>query len=181
LTSLSTFNWSSYLEQLAALFDQGGSTLWAIAVASFLLWILIVERYLFHWRELPRVRDRLREEWRTERGAVTQALRFRRIEALTEDLRAAARRNLLTLQALVVILPLLGLLGTVSGMIQVFEVITVFGTGNPRGMASGISEALVTTMAGLFTALSGMWFVVNLENRVEDVSRRFEAELVEEE
>jgi biopolymer transport protein ExbB len=173
--------WSSYLEGLSALFDKGGTTLWAILAAFCLLWLLIVERYVFHWQELPRVRDRLRNEWRQERDAVSRTLRFRRIAALVDDLRAAASQNLLTLHALLVILPLLGLLGTVSGMIQVFEVITVFGTGNPRGMASGISEALVTTMAGLFTALSGMWFVSNLEMRVEDVSRRFEAELVQEE
>ena len=67
-----------------------------------------------------------------------------------------------------------------SGMIKVFDVITVFGTGNTRGMASGISEALVTTMAGLFTALTGLYFVSNLESRAEDMARKFEAELVEE-
>ena len=83
-------------------------------------------------------------------------------------------------QALVAILPLLGLLGTVSGMIKVFDVITVFGTGNTRGMASGISEALVTTMAGLFTALSGLYFVSDLERRAERVSRELEQKLVEE-
>ena len=75
--------------------------------------------------------------------------------------------------------PFLGLLGTVSGMIKVFDVITVFGTGNTRGMASGISEALVTTMAGLFTALSGLYFVSDLERRAEDVSRKLEQTLVE--
>ena len=174
-------DWTSYLDGLSALFDQGGGTLWAILVASFLLWILIIERYLFHWRELPLLRESLRQEWRSQRDDIADDLRFRRIEALVADLRAAATRNLLTLNALVVILPLLGLLGTVSGMIKVFEVITIFGTGNTRGMASGISEALVTTMAGLFTALSGMLFVTNLQHRVEDVGRSFEAELVEDE
>ena len=64
-------------------------------------------------------------------------------------------------------------------MIKVFEVITVFGTGNTRGMASGISEALVTTMAGLFTALSGLYFVADLESRSENLALRFETELVE--
>lgn len=104
---------------------------------------------------------------------------LRRMEALVKDLRAEAGRNLLALNALTVILPLLGLLGTVSGMIKVFEVITVFGSGNTRGMASGISEALVTTMAGLFTALSGLYFVSDLESRADKVARHFQAELVE--
>jgi biopolymer transport protein ExbB len=64
-------------------------------------------------------------------------------------------------------------------MIKVFDVINLFGSGNTRGMAAGISEALVTTMAGLLTALSGVYFVSNLENRAETLAREFETELVE--
>lgn len=172
-------NWVNFKDGFSGLFEQGGPTLWAILFASILLWILIAERYWFHWRELPRLRARLLRDWRENRATVARNLVWRRIEALVNDLRAEARRNLLALNALTVILPLLGLLGTVSGMIKVFEVITVFGTGNTRGMASGISEALVTTMAGLFTALSGLYFVSDLENRTDDLARRFEAELVE--
>ncbi len=171
--------WANYIEGLSALFDQGGYTLWAILVASILLWILIVERYWSHARELPRFRAQLLSEWQA-RKAMGAYQSFNRIQALVGDLRAEASRNLPALNALTTILPLLGLLGTVSGMIKVFDVITVFGTGNTRGMASGISEALVTTMAGLFTALSGLYFVSDLENRADDMARRFEADLVEE-
>jgi biopolymer transport protein ExbB len=172
-------NLTSYLDGLASLFEQGGLTLWAILVASLYMWLLLVERYWFYWTQMPEFRARLRDEWRKHPGDLSTALSFRRIEVLTNDLRVEANRNMLALQALVVILPLLGLLGTVSGMIKVFEVMTVFGTGNTRGMASGISEALVTTMAGLFTALSGLYFVSDLERRVENISRKFESELVE--
>ncbi|MDX1390610.1 MAG: MotA/TolQ/ExbB proton channel family protein, partial [Acidobacteriota bacterium] len=52
-----------------------------------------------------------------------------------------------------VVAPLLGLLGTVTGMIRTFQAITLFGTGDPKMMASGISEALVTTMLGLMVAI----------------------------
>jgi len=172
-------NWVNVKDGFSGLFEQGGLTLWAILLASILLWILIAERYWFHWRELPRLRARLLLDWRKDRAKVARNQFLRRVDALVDDLRAEARRNLLALNALTVILPLLGLLGTVSGMIKVFEVTTVFGTGNTRGMASGISEALVTTMAGLFTALSGLYFVSDLENRSDDLARRFEAELVE--
>jgi biopolymer transport protein ExbB len=51
-----------------------------------------------------------------------------------------------------VVAPLMGLLGTVTGMIQTFQAITLFGAGDPKMMAGGISEALVTTMLGLMTA-----------------------------
>lgn len=166
---------------MGALFDQGGYTLWAILMSAFLMWILICERYWFHWRQLPGLKDKLKQEWIDHRDTLTEVMMFRKIQALTSDLLAESKRNLVPLQALTVILPLLGLLGTVSGMIKVFEVITVFGTGNTRGMASGISEALVTTMAGLFTALSGIYFVSDLEGRAEHTARRFEQELVEDE
>lgn len=67
--------------------------------------------------------------------------------------------------ALVQVLPLLGLLGTVEGMIQVFTVLASHGSGNIRGMAGGISTALVTTMAGLMTSISGFYFVNDLRFR----------------
>ena len=172
-------NWADYKDGLAALFEQGGLTLWAILFASVLLWILIVERYWFHWRLMGDVREKLRQEWQRSRSGLGEEMRFRRIRAIVAELTAESNRNLQALQALTGILPLLGLLGTVSGMIKVFEVITVFGTGNTRGMASGISEALVTTMAGLFTALSGLYFVSDLESRSENLALRFETELVE--
>lgn len=172
-------DWTSYTDGLAALFEQGGVILWAILAASIYMWILLAERYWFHRFQLPVLRKRLYDDWLRVPTRKVPALAFRRIEALVTDLRTEARRNLLALQALVAILPLLGLLGTVSGMIKVFDVITVFGTGNTRGMASGISEALVTTMAGLFTALSGLYFVSDLERRADDVSRELEQRLVE--
>lgn len=171
-------NWTSLSDGFSALFEQGGLILWAILIASVLLWYLLVDRYLFHWLQAPKLRDQLLSEW-DYKTTLPHKLKMRRLFALVGDLRAEANRNMLALQALIAILPLLGLLGTVSGMIKVFEVITVFGSGNTRGMASGISEALVTTMAGLFTALSGLYFVSDLERRAETISRRFEAQLAE--
>jgi biopolymer transport protein ExbB len=84
----------------------------------------------------------------------------------------AGRRALPAIRALITVLPLLGLLGTVSGMIHTFEVITAFGGANRRGIAAGISEALVATLTGLVTALSGLYFSVHLEAR----ARRIPAE-----
>jgi len=76
-------------------------------------------------------------------------------------------RFLSTLGMLVAIAPLLGLLGTVTGMINVFHVITLSGTGDPRLMSGGISEALVTTMLGLGVAIPLM-LLHNVLNRTVD-------------
>ena len=62
-------------------------------------------------------------------------------------------RGLITLAILAAIAPMLGLLGTVSGMIETFQSITLFGTGDPKLMSGGISQALVTTELGLAVAI----------------------------
>jgi biopolymer transport protein ExbB len=72
-----------------------------------------------------------------------------------------------TLGMLAAVAPLLGLLGTVSGMINTFQVITVFGTGDPKLMAGGISEALITTELGLAVAIPVMFMHHFFERRVE--------------
>jgi biopolymer transport protein ExbB len=172
-------NWNTYVDGLSSLFDKGGVILWAILVASMLLWFLILERYWAYWWQLPELRASLLQEWHESKRSIVHQMAPRRIRALVGELQAEATRNFNTLHALTTILPLLGLLGTVSGMIKVFDVINLFGSGNTRGMAAGISEALVTTMAGLLTALSGVYFVTNLENRAETLAREFETELVE--
>ena len=62
-------------------------------------------------------------------------------------------RNMASLQIIAVVAPLLGLLGTVTGMIATFQMITIYGSGDPRMMSGGISEALITTEYGLFIAI----------------------------
>ena len=69
-----------------------------------------------------------------------------------------------------VVAPLLGLLGTVTGMIQTFQAITLFGAGDPKMMAGGISEALVTTMLGLTTAIPLVLLSDSLSNSTRKVN-----------
>ena len=69
--------------------------------------------------------------------------------------------------------PLLGLMGTVTGMIEVFDVMAISGTGNARSMAAGVSKATIPTMAGMVGALSGVFLVTIISravaNRVESL------------
>ena len=74
-------------------------------------------------------------------------------------------RALLFIKIISVVAPLLGLLGTVTGMIVTFQAITLFGTGDPKLMAGGISEALVTTMLGLIAAIPLVLFHSVLRDR----------------
>jgi biopolymer transport protein ExbB len=72
---------------------------------------------------------------------------------------------------------MLGLLGTVTGMIEVFDVMAMAGSGNARGMASGVSKATLPTMAGMVAALSGMLFSIQLDRFANDETQRVSDEL----
>ena len=81
-------------------------------------------------------------------------------------------RGLNLIGVLAAIAPLLGLLGTVLGMIGTFDTIAVFGTGNARAMAGGISEALITTQTGLLIAIPGLYMRNFLQRRVGNLKQR---------
>lgn len=144
----------------------GGWIMLAILGLSTVMWILILDRYVFLWRQEKILAREIVAEWHARRSH-SQLVNHRLREGLTAGFHNRLSSWIGTIQVITAILPLLGLLGTVSGMIKTFEVMTVFGTGNVRGMAEGISQALVTTMAGLLTALTGMYFANDLKERFE--------------
>jgi len=88
------------------------------------------------------------------------------------------RHYLTTLGTIAAISPLLGLLGTVVGMIQVFSVITSVGVGDPGELAGGISTALITTAAGITVAIPSIFFVRFLRRKIEGLVVDMEAEAI---
>lgn len=153
-------------EALPQFFALGGLTLWGILLATIVLWTLIIERYVFLYTSYPSHVHELLTTWRarTDRRS-WYARQLRRMDIAEASYQL--RRSLPMIRALTASLPMLGLLGTVNGMIHTFTVMRLFGTGNANGLASGISEALVTTMAGLVCALPGLYFSTSLENRAD--------------
>ena len=93
---------------------------------------------------------------------------------------AQAKRGLSLLAVSASVAPLLGLLGTVTGMIRTFQQITLHGTGDPRLLAGGISEALVTTEAGLLVAIPAMLFHAWCVRRNRRLTAALERELTQE-
>jgi biopolymer transport protein ExbB len=154
------------LFRIELLLERGGEVLWLILIVSFTMWTLIIERYYFLMVIYPAHLRQLIDEWQQRQEHYSwYAQRIR--EGMLAELSLNVRKFLLSIKTLTAILPMLGLFGTVIGMIQVFDVMTVFGTSNVRGFADGISVALITTMAGLVTALSGLYFSANLEHRAQ--------------
>lgn len=85
----------------------------------------------------------------------------------------ALKSSLQLITVLAATAPMMGLLGTVTGMVSTFDVIALFGTGNARALSGGISEALITTQSGLLAGIPGLFMSRLLKYKSEKMSRRF--------
>jgi biopolymer transport protein ExbB len=151
---------------MGALMDKGGVVMWAILGATLLMWVLILERLFYVYRQFPKERTDLVQSWIVRHEHKSWGARKIR-ESLIAEADGRLHRGLSLMRSLAAVLPMLGLLGTISGMMDTFDVMSVYGTGNARGMAGGISQALITTMAGLVTAISGLYFIYHLGHRAD--------------
>jgi biopolymer transport protein ExbB len=177
------------------LLQAGGKIMVPIAALSLWMWFLILfklselrtarrERLLFkHCDSLqPGLADAPEEGWI---GKLLREFQERRnherdcdsklLESLLQRKVFELERHVPTILMLASVAPLLGLLGTVTGMIATFDAISQVGTGNPRPLAAGISEALITTEFGLAVAIPGLILGGYLRRRVERFRSRLEA------
>lgn len=145
--------------------EQGGDVLWLIAALTFLMWTLIFERIYYFMREHRSVIGEATEEWedRTERRSWTaHQIRDEIISGASERITG----TLPLIQTCVTLCPLLGLLGTVTGMVSVFDSMATQG-GNARSMAAGVSMATIPTMSGMIASLSGLLAATFLKRKVD--------------
>lgn len=153
--------------------ELGGNVLWAIMLVLFLMWTFILERLWFFYRVHPVRKRAILEDW--ESRSDTTSWYARRIrEGLVSETALSLKQNVGLIKALIAICPLLGLLGTVTGMIAVFDVMTYSGGGNARALAGGVSMATVPTMAGMVAALSGVYFGTWLEHKAQTETEKLE-------
>ncbi len=186
------------------LIKAGGWLMWPIIACSIVAMAIIIERLwmLRTSRVVPE--DLVSQVWQLHRRQEINSSRIKSIaessplgrilaagltnrfhskEVMKESIEEVGRqvvheleRYLNTLGTIASISPLLGLLGTVIGMIKVFAAITTAGVGNPAVLAGGISEALITTAAGLSVAIPSLMFHRYLSGRVDFLVIRMEEE-----
>jgi biopolymer transport protein ExbB len=176
----------------------GGVVMLPLVVLSLVMWLLIVNRTLFfrrlHLKNMnaktarEHIRDGCIPDPMQYRGAVSllvaEFIKCRSGDSeldrhiLDETVMKINRQltnYLAVIGVLAAIAPLLGLLGTVTGMIATFDVLAVFGRGNAKAMAGGISEALITTQTGLLVAIPGLYMKGFLDRRARNLCQRISA------
>lgn len=166
-----------FLEELfdtvSRFFYAGGDVLYLIAIALIVMWSLIIERLWFFSFVYPKEARLLVAKW--DARADTKSWKAHRIrEAWISQMSERLHGSLLVIKTVVAMCPMIGLLGTVTGMVGVFEVMALAGTGNARLMASGITQATIPTMAGMVAALSGLFISSRLEYKANVLTQELE-------
>ena len=155
-----------FLETIRDFIELGGDVLFIIGLLTLFMWALIIERIVYLRIGHKKAVKLAVEIWenRTDHSSWNaHQIRSRLISVIGRHI----EKNIGLIQTCVALCPLLGLLGTVTGMVEVFEVMAISGSGNPRSMASGVSKATIPTMAGMVAALSGVAMSTFLQRRAE--------------
>lgn len=156
--------------------DKGGTVLFIIVGAAFLLWFLVFERLIYIKFRSTADGHQLQLLWRKNyRSVYAKHIR----DSLLSDFEDKMTKHISLIHTLIRVTPVLGLFGTVYGMIEIFDVIAQQGTGDARAMADGISMATLPTMTGMAVAIIGLFFLKNIESAVQAKLNRFSEGLKE--
>ena len=159
------------------LIERGGPFVGWIFVCGLVLWTLVIERTWYFWRILPHQAEAMLEQWKARSDHDSWCARSIR-QAMISRLNAAMTSGMPLLRTLVPLAPLLGLIGTVSGMLEVFDAMALRGSADARAMANGVSQAMLCTMTGLAVSITGLYPVFYFKSRArretELLADRFE-------
>ena len=159
------------LKTVLSFLDSGGSVLWLIFIVSISLWALICERLIYFKFVYPELQKKCLKKWQKNSNNTPRiAMHMKR--CILSEAKMSMQHSASTIKVLIMICPMLGLLGTVVGMIHVFDVMAVLGNINVRSMAEGISQATISTMAGMVIAISGLYFQNLIEKTIQDKSHQ---------
>ena len=152
--------------------EQGGPVLWYIAFLVTFMWALIFERVYYFLFVHDDFAQNIRSKYLSMKFKSPWHKNQTKTRFISEG-KISINRNVQLIQVCIALCPLFGLMGTVTGMIEVFQVMAFNGGGDARAMAGGVSKATLPTMAGMVTALSGSFAAIYLTS----TSKRHESEL----
>jgi len=145
-----------FIRGVLELVEDGGPFVGLIFATGVLMWGIIAERYWFFRRKLPQLSKELQQQWEARSEHTSWCARQIR-QAMISRVNVAMSAGIPVMQVLVPMSPLLGLIGTVVGMLEVFDSMALRGNADARSMASGVSQAMICTMTGLAVSITGLY------------------------
>jgi biopolymer transport protein ExbB len=133
--------------------DQGGPIVFVLFFISIYLFVLLAAKFKFLFFEIADIQKSFESKVDSIEKDEFYLLNLSIQKA---DFKSVVLKDFTTIQILITLCPVLGLLGTVTGMIEVFDVVSFFGTGNARALASGITKATLPTMTGMAISIVGL-------------------------
>jgi biopolymer transport protein ExbB len=160
--------WFSELwETILRFMDMGGTVLYYIALVLIIQWALVSERLYYYYMVYPNEARQIITNWHA-RADTTSWTAHRIRDAWISQATVNLHSGIGLIKSLVALCPLIGLLGTVSGMINVFDALASQGSGNARLMAAGISTATIPTLSGMVAAIAGLFISTRIESMARD-------------
>ena len=160
-------DFQSAMSGLQEFLERGGPILNWIMILTFVMWAFILERIVYFTTAHKGVTEKAIQEWAARSDHTSwYALAVR--DQLVSEVGQKAQQNVELIKTLVAAAPLFGLLGTVTGMVSVFDVMAISGSSDARAMSSGVARATIPTMAGMVASLSGLIF----SSQIERIAKR---------
>ena len=153
------------------LISRGGPVLYLLFLLSLIIFTVLINKYYFVFID--------KKDWFTTKlnnfymDYPPEKMKLSRVEStFLSEFKRDSNSGIKLLDGLIGMCPMLGLLGTVYGMIEVFEVLSFLGTGNPRAMSSGVAKATIPTMASMVITLFGLYFRQDLTHRLNKTTEQ---------
>ena len=152
---------------------RGGPVLLMIMFATFVMWALIIERLFYFRLAHQAVADEALSEWRSRSDRKSKKAHWVK-DKIVSEVRQKAQANVSFTKAMVALAPLLGLLGTVTGMVTVFDNMAITDGADAKALSRGVSQATIPTMAGMVASISGILFTSGMDRKVSRLVQTLE-------
>jgi len=161
------------ITELQEFLARGGPVLLWIMGATFMMWALILER-LFYFRIAHQtIADEAVKEWQSRSDRKSKYAHWIR-DKLVSEVREKATANISFAKAMVALAPLLGLLGTVTGMVTVFDNMAITDGADAKALSRGVSQATIPTMAGMVASITGIPFSTGMDKKANRLVQQVE-------
>jgi biopolymer transport protein ExbB len=154
-----------YIEGVQIFIEKGGEVLYAILALTFLMWFFLMERFIYLGFYTQKSKAMLLSDSQNTTLDNWKARKYR--DSLINQYTLELKENVSLIKTLIVMAPFLGLLGTVTGMIEIFDVMAATGSNDAKSMASGVSRATIPTLSGMVISIVGIFAINFYESRVK--------------